>query len=98
MVEKPFADAVVRSPFRTERRSLLYLSQNGKKRAIQLSCAGSFHFGFDNELVARFPDGAHSQKFAQGRVRGIRAVDACLELEFHLDCDTRRFMLVSLHP
>jgi hypothetical protein len=63
VVEKPFASAVLRSPFRTERRSLLYLSQGGKKRAIQLPCAGSFYLGFDNELVARFPDGALRRAF-----------------------------------
>jgi hypothetical protein len=33
-------------------------SQGKKKRAIQCLCAGSPHLGFDNELVARFPDGA----------------------------------------
>ena len=56
VVEESLAGAVIGSPFRTERRSLLHLSQGGKKRAIQLSCAGSFRLGFDNELVARFLD------------------------------------------
>jgi hypothetical protein len=63
VVEKPIAGAVVGSPFRTERRPLFHLSQGGKKRAIQLSCAGSFHLGFDNELVARFRDGALRRQF-----------------------------------
>jgi hypothetical protein len=53
-----FVRVMGRKTFRTGHRSLLHLSQGGKKRAIQLSCAGSVHLGFDNELVARFPDGA----------------------------------------
>ncbi len=83
VVEEPFAGAIARSPYRTERRSLLHLSQGGKKRAIQLSCAGSFHLGFDHELVARFRDGAQLLKGVLDRA-GVRAVDACLELEVHL--------------
>jgi len=45
-----------------------------------------FHLGFDNELVARFPDGALRRQLLKGVPDrpSIRAVDACLELEFHL--------------
>src|SRR5271167_2369035 len=66
IVEKTFAGVGVRSPFRTERRSLLYLSHGGKKRAIQLSCAGSLHLGFDNEHVALF----HCRHRAAQRIGG----------------------------
>jgi hypothetical protein len=48
VVEEPFAGAVGGNPFRTERRSLLNLSQGGEKRAIQISCTVSFHLGFDS--------------------------------------------------
>jgi len=58
---------VARSPLRPERRPLLRFSQGGKKRAIQLSRARSFHLGFENELGACFPDGAPSRTVAQGR-------------------------------
>ena len=58
VVEELLDGAVVIAPFRTERRSLFYLSQGRKKRTIQLSCIGSFHRGFDNEVVACFLDGA----------------------------------------
>jgi len=51
------------SPLGTERRPLLHFSQGGQQRAVQLSCVGSFHFGFDNELVARFLDGALRRQF-----------------------------------
>ena len=86
VIEEPFAGAFVRSPFRTERRSLLHFSQGGKKRAIQLSCAGSFHVGFGNELVALFPDGALRSELVKSLPDrlGIGAVDACLELEIQL--------------
>ena len=69
---------------RAERGSLLHLNQGGKKRAIQLSCAGSFHLGFNDELVARFPDRAVRRELPKGVLDrlGIRAADACLELEF----------------
>src|SRR5271167_1924754 len=83
IVEKTFAGVGVRSPFRTERRSLLHLSHGGKKRAIQLSCAGSLHLGFDNEHVALFPDGALGRQLLKSVSNrpGIRAVDA-LSLSF----------------
>jgi len=86
VVEEPFTRAVLGSLFRTERRSLLLLSQGGKQRSVELLGAGSFRLGFDNELVARFPDralGGQLPKRVPDRP-GIRAVDACLELEFHL--------------
>jgi hypothetical protein len=81
-----FVRVMGRKTFRTGRRSLLHLSQGGKKRAIQLSCAGSVHLGFDHELVARFPDGALRRQLPNSVPDGpgIRAVDVCLELEFHL--------------
>jgi hypothetical protein len=62
-----------------------FFSQCGKKRAIQFLRSGSFHLGFDNELVARFPDGALRRQLLKSVPDrpGIRAVDACLELEFH---------------
>ena len=86
VVEEPFAGAVVRSPFRTERRSLLHFSQGGKKRAIQLSCASSLHLGLDKELIALFPDGALRRQLVKGVADrlSIRAVDSCLEIQFHL--------------
>ena len=98
VVEEPFAGAVVRSPFRTERRSLLHLSQGGKKRAIQPSCAGSFHLGFDNELVALFPDGTLRRQLPKGVPDrpGIRAVDACLEVEVHSGSPLHRRLVCDL--
>ena len=35
VVEEPFAGAVLRSPFPTERRSLLHFSQRREQRAVQ---------------------------------------------------------------
>jgi hypothetical protein len=74
------------SPFRTERRPFLHLSQGGEQRAVQFSCVGSFHLGFDNELVAFFPDGAFRGELVESLLDrpGIRAVDPCFELTFHL--------------
>jgi hypothetical protein len=86
VVEVPFAGAVARSPFRTERRSLLHLPQSGKKRAIQVFCTGSFHLGFGNELVALFLNRALRSELVKSvpdRL-GVRAVDTRLKLEFHL--------------
>jgi len=86
IIEESFGGVVVRSPFRTERRSLLHLSQGGKKRAVQLSCTRSLHLGLDNELVARFPDGALRRQLLKSVLDclRIRAVDTCHKLEFHL--------------
>src|SRR5208337_1479729 len=85
-IVKETLGGVVRSPFSTKRRSLLHLSQGGKKRAVQLSCAGTFHLGFDNELVAHLSDGALRRQLVKGvpdRL-GVRAVDPRLEVEFHV--------------
>ena len=92
VVEKPFAGAVAGSPFRTERRPLLYLSQGREQHAVQFPRAGSFHLGFDKELMARFPDGALRRQLPESvpdRL-GIGAVDACLELELHRDSQSCR--------
>ena len=57
VVEELLHGAIVRGPFRTERRSLLHLSQGRKKCTIQLSCTGSLHRGFNDELVVCLSDG-----------------------------------------
>src|ERR1035437_1679934 len=95
VVEEPFGVAVLRSPFRTERRPLLYLSEGREQHAVQFPRAGSFHLGFDDELVAFFPDGALRRQLPEGMLDrlGIRAVDECLELEF----DPGRFLSLRRH-
>src|ERR1035437_1761546 len=87
VVEEPFGVAVLRSPFRTERRPLLYLSEGREQHAVQFPRAGSFHLGFDDELVAFFRGRAFRGELVESLPDrlGVRAVDACLELEFHLD-------------
>src|ERR1019366_3438691 len=66
VVEEPFGVAVLRSPFRTERRPLLYLSQGREQHAVQFPRAGFFHLGFDNELVALFRDGVLRGQLLRG--------------------------------
>ena len=49
---------VAASPFRTERRPLLHISEGREQRSVQFLRAGPFRLGFDNELVVFFPDRA----------------------------------------
>ena len=87
VIEEPFAGVVLRSSFRTERRSLFHLPQGGKAAPVHFLRAGSFRLGFDKELVARFRDGALRRQLLKSVADGlgIGAVDACLELDVHLD-------------
>src|ERR1039458_5469677 len=77
-IVKETLGAVVRSPFRTERRSLFHLPQGGKQRAVQFLRTDSVHLGFDDKLVACFPDGALRRQLVKSVPDrpGIRAGDA----------------------
>jgi hypothetical protein len=58
----------------------------GTLARLGVARANAFHLGFDDELVARLPDGALRRQLLKGVPDrpGIGAADACLELEFHL--------------
>jgi hypothetical protein len=64
VIEVPLGD-VARSPLGTERRPLIHFSQSRKQGAVQFLRTGSFDLGFNDELVALFPERAFCGKFVE---------------------------------
>jgi hypothetical protein len=76
----------VASPFRTQGRPLPHFSQGGEQLAVQFLRASSFHLGFDDELVAIFPDRALRSELGKSLPDRacVRAVDVGLSLKVML--------------